>query len=98
MKLFLSGFLALVLCLVLATAAFGQSSVQGYSNEAGQIQAQVDQGTDSATQPVATTTSGDGGGSLPFTGLDVALFVGAGGLLVVAGLAMRRLTRAPGSA
>lgn len=98
MKLFSTLSLVLVLCLALAATAFGQSSVQGYNDQAGQIQAQVDQGTDSATQPVATTTSGDGGGSLPFTGLDVALFVGAGGLLVVAGLAMRRLTRAPGSA
>jgi hypothetical protein len=107
MKLLLSGTLALVLCLVLATAAFGQSSVEGYNDQGGQIQAQVESGgepesgSEPETQPVATTTSGgDGGssGSLPFTGLDVALLVGAGGLLVVAGLAMRRLTRAPGSA
>jgi hypothetical protein len=88
---------ALVLCLALATTAFGQSSVQGYNNQAGQIQAQVESGGD--TQPVATTQAGGGGGgSLPFTGLDVALLIGAGGMLVAVGFAMRRLTRAPGSA
>lgn len=99
MKLFSTLSLVLVLCLVLAATAYGQSSVQGYNDQAGQIQAQVDQ-TDQAVQPVATTTGGGdgGGGSLPFTGLDVVLLVGAGGLLVVAGLAMRRLTRAPGPA
>jgi hypothetical protein len=91
---------ALVLCLALATTAFGQSSVQGYNNQAGQIQAQVESGGDEdTTQPVATTQAGGGGGgSLPFTGLDVALLVGAGGMLVAVGFAMRRLTRAPGSA
>jgi hypothetical protein len=91
--------LALVLCLALATTAFGQSSVQGYNDQAGQIQAQVESGGEDTNQPVATTQAGGGGGgSLPFTGLDVALLVGAGGVLVAAGFAMRRLTRAPGSA
>jgi hypothetical protein len=93
--------MALVSCLALATTAFGQSSVQGYNNQAGQIQAQVESGGDEdTTQPVATTQAGGGGGggSLPFTGLDVALLIGAGGMLVAVGFAMRRLTRAPGSA
>jgi hypothetical protein len=101
MKTTLSALLALVLCLALATTAFGQSSVQGYNDQAGQIQAQVESGGDEdTTQPVATTQAGGGGGggSLPFTGLDVALLVGAGGVLVAVGLAMRRLTRAPGAA
>lgn len=98
MKLFFSLSLVMALCLLPASTAFGQSSVRGYNDQAGQIQAQVD-GEDPAVQAVATTGGGDGGGgSLPFTGLDVVLLVGAGGLLVVAGLAMRRLTRAPGPA
>jgi hypothetical protein len=98
MKTILSVSLALVLCLAFTATAFGQSSVQGYNDQAGQVQAQVDD--EATTQPVATVGGGDdsGGGSLPFTGLDVALLVGAGGLLVAAGLGMRRLTRAPGSA
>jgi hypothetical protein len=107
MKILISVF-ALALCLALATTAYGQSSVEGYNDQAGQIQAQVGggdggdnggSGSDPVTQTVANTGSaGDSGGSLPFTGLDVALLLGAGGMLVVAGLGMRRLTRAPGSA
>jgi hypothetical protein len=81
---------ALVLALTLSSTALAQSSVDGYSDQAGQIQSQVTGGG----------PGGGGGGdsSLPFTGLDVALLAGAGGLLVAAGLGMRRLTRAPGSA
>jgi uncharacterized membrane protein len=94
MKIITSIVVALVLSLTLVTAAFGQSSVNGYSNQAGQVQSDVE---GVSAQPVATNNSG-GGGSLPFTGLDVALLVGAGGVLVVAGLGMRRLTRSPGSA
>jgi hypothetical protein len=95
MKIITSIVVVLVLSLTLATAAFGQSSVNGYSNQAGQVQSDVE---GVSAQPVATNSSGGGGSSLPFTGLDVALLVGAGGVLVVAGLGMRRLTRSPGSA
>lgn len=104
MKTTLSIFTMLVLTLALATSASAQPSVDGYEDQGGQIQGQIQGGDGGGTSPVATTTptatttdSGTGG-SLPFTGLDVALLVGAGGLLVVAGLAMRRLTRSPGSA
>jgi hypothetical protein len=82
--------IALVLALS-GTALAQSSSVDGYADQAAQIQSQV-VGDDS------TTTAGGGDGSLPFTGLDVALLAGAGGLLVAAGLGMRRLTRAPGNA
>jgi hypothetical protein len=96
MKIITFVVVALVLSLTLATAAFGQSSKTGYSNQAGQVQSEVEGDT---AQPVAANSGGGGGGgSLPFTGLDVALLVGAGGVLVLAGLGMRRLTRSPGSA
>jgi hypothetical protein len=99
MRKILSILTALVLALAIATSASAQSSVDGYEDQAGQIQAQVQDGGDTgSTTPVATTTTDSADGSLPFTGLDVALLVGAGGLLVVAGLGMRRLTRSPGSA
>jgi hypothetical protein len=91
----------LVLMLAFAASASAQSSVQGYEDQGGQIQAQIQGGGSDGggTTPVATTTTDSGtGGSLPFTGLDLALLVGAGGLLVVAGLGMRRLTRSPGTA
>jgi hypothetical protein len=89
---------ALALVLAFATTAYAQSSIQGYNDRAGQIQNDVEQGGGDVTSPVSADSGGGGGGSLPFTGLDVALLVGAGGLLVAAGLGMRRLTRAPGSA
>ena len=95
MKTRLTSMLAiLVLALALAAPAFAQpSSRDGYTDQAGQVQAQVD---DESSAPVAVTGSGGGGGgSLPFTGLDVALIAGAGVLLVGAGIGMQRLTRAP---
>jgi hypothetical protein len=53
-----------------------------------------DTGGIQGTEAVSTGSDGTGdGGSLPFTGLDVALILGVGGLLVAAGLATRRLTR-----
>ena len=53
-------------------------------------------GAKSAT--AATAPSGDrairtASGSLPFTGLDVLLMLAAGGVLLAAGVAMRRLAR-----
>ena len=78
-------FAVLVLALALAAPAFAQTSSQdGYTDQAGQVQGQFD-----------VTGGGGGGGSLPFTGLDVALFAGAGALLAAAGIGLRRLTRAP---
>ena len=89
--------LAALAVLSFATTAVASPSVDGYSDTAGQIQTQIsdDGGT---PPPSATVTPDDGGSTLPFTGLDVALLVGAGGLLVAAGFGMRRLTRPPGQA
>lgn len=101
MRNFYSLITVLVLMLAFAASASAQSSVQGYEDQGGQIQAQIQgggsDGGGSGTAPVSATTD-SGGGSLPFTGLDIALLVGAGGLLVVAGLGMRRLTRSPNTA
>jgi hypothetical protein len=102
-KTMISLIAALAVMAALATTAFAQSSVDGYSDSAGQIQTQVSGGGGGGTPPsgtaaTATPVSDSSGGTLPFTGLDVALLVGAGGLLVVAGLGMRRLTRAPDAA
>jgi hypothetical protein len=89
MKLFLSAVTILALFVAMAVPAAAQN---GYSGTGGQVQTQV-QDTGSAT-----SGSGSGSGSLPFTGLDVALLAGAGLLLAGAGIAMRRVTRAPGQA
>ena len=45
MKTILSALTALVLCLALASVAYGQSSVQGYNDEKGAVQEQVDNNT-----------------------------------------------------
>ena len=84
-------------------AAFAQSgtSVDPYDNEGPQIQDRIDQagpadtGDDSGTTPVAQTADDNSGsgGDLPFTGLDLALVIGAGALLLGLGVGMRRLTR-----
>jgi hypothetical protein len=91
MKNFTVWFAALAMALALASPAFGQSSVEGYNDNAGQVQSEVN-----GSPQVAGETSG--GGSLPFTGLDVALLAGAGALLAGVGVGMRRLTRGPGTA
>jgi hypothetical protein len=96
MKKISSILVALVLCLAFATTAFGQSAVDGYNDIGGQVQSGVG-GSGNGTPPAATTAD-TSSGSLPFTGLDVALFAGAGGLLLLAGVGMRRLTRSTGTA
>ncbi len=79
---------AMAVVLALATTASAQQASQdGYSNQAGQVQGSVND-----------VSGGSGGGSLPFTGYDIALLVGAGGLLAAVGFGMRRLTRMPDSA
>ncbi len=91
MKNFTVWFAALVMALAIAAPAFGQSSVTGYNDTAGQVQGEVN-----ANQ--SPQVASESGGSLPFTGLDVALLAGAGAMLAAVGLGMRRLTRGPGSA
>ena len=87
MKLIISLVAALAVVLALATTASAQQASQdGYLNQAGQVQGQVND------------SGGSGGGGLPFTGFDMALLAAAGGLLVAVGFGMRRLTRMPDSA
>jgi hypothetical protein len=69
-------------CMVWASTALAQDSSQGgYGGAGGNVQGEV---------------GGTGAGSLPFTGLDLMLVIGAGLLLVAAGLTMRRFSRAKG--
>lgn len=95
MRIIATLMLAFALSVGVVTLASAQT-VDGYTNQAGQIQTTV-QGTD-GSGVAGTTTTTDSGGSLPFTGLDLALLALAGGALVVVGLGMRSLTKAPESA
>ena len=88
-----------------APAAFAQSSAQqGYSVPGGVVQTQLTHPPGKSTQPRTTTvstpapspaasTSAKTSGKLPFTGFDIALVVGAGGLLMALGFGIRRLSR-----
>lgn len=103
MRIIATVLLTMALTIATATVASAQT-VEGYSNQGGEIQSQVQggggtagTGTDTASGVAGTQTASDGG-SLPFTGLDLALIALAGGALVVVGVGMRRLTRAPESA
>jgi hypothetical protein len=80
---------ALLAALVLVPAALGAGGAagQGYGGEGGNVQEEVSQGA----APSAAVHSG----SLPFTGLDLALLVVGGVTLVVAGVGVRRAARRP---
>jgi hypothetical protein len=91
--------------LAFAPAAFAQSSAQnGYSAPGGVVQTQLNNSGPSSSNsqaapaaqssaPAATTTTRSSG-KLPFTGLDIALIVAAGGVLLAMGFGIRRLSRA----
>ena len=88
----------------LPSAALAQSSSEGaYSQPGGTVQdeiqtqpAQTGSNTPAGTPAAATTPApqaqSDQGGNLPFTGLDLALVVGAGGVLLLLGFGIRRFT------
>jgi hypothetical protein len=85
----MAALLLLSLTLV-APAAFAQSSRDGYVEPGPATLNQV--GGGGGGEPQAQASSGS---ELPFTGLDVGLIAIAGVSLLLAGFAMRRLTRAP---
>jgi hypothetical protein len=87
--------------LLVAAPAFAQSSAQqGYSKPGGAVQTQLQNGgggnspgASTSTPAAAKVTQAKASGKLPFTGLDLVLVVGAGGVLLALGLGMRRLSR-----
>ena len=89
--------------MLIAAPAYAQTASEGYSKPAGSIQERIttENERDRERQPPGTTTqiakrdSGNSGGNLPFTGLDVALIMAAGGVLLAMGFGMRRLSRPP---
>jgi hypothetical protein len=79
------------LALMVPSAAFAQSSDEGYGGSGG-IAGQIESNSpNEASAPVET----DQGGSLPFTGADLGVLAAAGGMLVLLGFTLRRLTHRP---
>ena len=91
-------FVGALLCaslLVAAPASAQNASQSGYSSPKGSIQEQITTQNDPPRKTTTTTTAStpDQGGNLPFTGLDVALIMAAGGVLLAMGFGIRRLSR-----
>lgn len=80
---------AMIGALVLPTAAFasGSSTCQSYNPQLCQVVSNT-----SATQASTTSTTASAS-TLPFTGMDVGLLVVGGGVLLGAGLLVRRFSR-----
>jgi hypothetical protein len=94
-------FTALVIgaSFALPASAMAQSAQGGYNQPGGvvqdQIQAQPAQAEDQVNTPPRVTAAAPANksGELPFTGFDLALVVGAGGVLLLLGFGIRRFTR-----
>jgi hypothetical protein len=92
--------------MALPAGAFAQSADTGYNVPGGVVQDQIEtqpaQAEDetNSTPPAVTAAAppaqaqADTGGDLPFTGFDLALVVGAGGVLLLLGFGIRRFTQA----
>ena len=77
--------------LVAVPAGVAQTAAQrGYSEPAGSVQQQIGHRHHDPSAPV-DAASDDAGGGLPFSGLDLGLLGGAGGILLATGLGVRRL-------
>ena len=100
---------ALAVAAPVASAQSTSPDQEGYSVPGAAVQTQVESGNDNGPTPpapvsdegnpspaAAVQTADDS--TLPFTGLDIALVVGAGGLLLLLGFGIRRLSRPAGLA
>jgi hypothetical protein len=77
--------------LIAAPSALGQTSARdGYTEPAGSVQQQLGRGHDPVSSKAARRTDSS---RLPFTGLDIALVLGASGVLLALGASIRRLSR-----
>lgn len=78
-----------------AAPALAQTASEGYSKPAGSIQERIstERTPKDPGDEITETRTTESRSELPFTGLDVALIIGAGGVLLAMGLGMRRLSR-----
>jgi hypothetical protein len=95
--------LAVLAVLALPTVALGASSDEGYggpNNVVSGVQTDNDEGPtsspeESETAGVQTVSDTDDSDVLPFTGTDLLIMAASGGLLLMFGFGLRRLTRRP---
>ena len=80
-----SAALLCVLFLALPGAALAQSGTNGYEEQGSAVQGVVNANDNGGG-------GGGSGGSLPFTGAELGVLAGAGGLLVLLGFSLRRMT------
>lgn len=93
--------LAVLAVLALPTVALGASSDEGYggpNNVVSGVQTDNDEGPtspapESETAGVQTVSDTDDSDVLPFTGTDLLIMAASGGLLLMFGFGLRRLTR-----
>jgi hypothetical protein len=106
-KKFLAAGISAALLVGAPVASAQTSAQQGYSQPGGQVQTTIESGGHdsnpghASSTPVRTperVTKSTSSSKLPFTGLDLILVVGAGGILLALGLGMRRLSRSTGIA
>jgi hypothetical protein len=89
-KLFVIGFVIAALAVVPAALADSSTALGGYGSSGQKPVVQVKGSTESqGTQGTAAATSGPD--ALPFTGSDLAIFLGAGIVLIGLGFGLRRL-------
>jgi hypothetical protein len=90
-----------VVALLAPSAAFAQSSNEGYGGD-NSVVAGLEEGGGGggggADNAPAAVQEADDNGSLPFTGADLGVVAAAGGLLLGLGFGLRRLTHRPSQA
>jgi hypothetical protein len=98
-KFFTAMSIGAMLALPAGAMAQGSSAQGGYNQPGGVVQDRiVTQPTQSSSRTPSVTTTAPPAqtneSNLPFTGLDLAFVVGAGGVLLLLGFGIRRFTRA----
>lgn len=82
-----------LLALAAPSASLAASGTDGYENKGAEVQGLVQSGGGGGgaeTSPASASTS-----TLPFTGAELGISAGIGGVLILMGFALRRMTSRP---
>jgi hypothetical protein len=89
----LTVLLVALTALAFPAAAVAQTAQEAYSSPAGNIQAAVKSAPQNPGGNATQANPSDGGGALPFTGLDLAFLLASGTGLLLVGAGLRHATR-----